>query len=423
MSPPVRPRGVVFPSIDLSIDQFSQLIDRSRVRAVKFALLIFKTQQRARAHYEARIRGEDHDTPRRLLVNTGVDTRRHEDAMAFDLTRLLSALPKPRMRASVDLLLAVSCMKANDLNGFKRTLESAQRRAGDEHANIVSMKFNTLSGRNLTLLSEALGTHKVEFVEALLHEFNADASVDVNGRNVIETALESPNFAQFDVLILARLRDVLKPKQSLEDFVRAVAPGAVNRFLEWQSKTSLAADTVPLGVPVVNRASVSSGTSTLPYEMHEEVSEVVTYTYEPATTSSASDANSFSPGVSEQNATTEEDIQSRNEHGALDYIVEVMQKIPGFELEVMRIEGGDESEADRMHGGALSRLLFIENALSGYMIELDGLLEADRTPELVRRYRRQANTKLAQLGQSIDELIAERLAVANGPASPSGSQS
>ena len=157
--------------------------------------------------------------------------------------------------------------------------------------------------------------------------------------------------------------------------------------------------------------------------MHEEVSEVVTYTYEPATTSSASDANSFSPGVSEQNATTEEDIQSRNEHGALDYIVEVMQKIPGFELEVMRIEGGDESEADRMHGGALSRLLFIENALSGYMIELDGLLEADRTPELVRRYRRQANTKLAQLGQSIDELIAERLAVANGPASPSGSQS
>ena len=349
------------------------------------------------------------------------------DAMSFDLTRLLRALPKPRMRASVDLLLAVSAMKANDVHGFRRALESAQRRAGEEHANIISMKFNTLSGRNLTLLSEALATHKVEFVEVLLHEFNANVSVDVNGRNAIQMALESPNFAQFDVLILARLRDVLKPKQSLEDFVREVAPGAVNRFLAWQSKTSPAADTIPLGVPVVNRASVSSGTSTLPYEMREEVSEVVTYTYEPATTTtSASDANSFSPCVSGQNATTEEDIQSRDERNALDYIVEVMQEIPGFELEVMRIEGGDESEADRKHGGALSRLLFIENALSGYMIKLDGLLdgEADKTPELVRRYRKQANTKLAQLGQSIDELIAERLAMANDPmASPSVSRS
>lgn len=359
-------------------------------------------------------------------VDTGVETqdarRRTIRAMAFDLTRLLRALPKPRMRASVDLLLAVSAMKANDVNMFRRTLESAQRRAGEEHANIVSIKFNTLSGRNLTLLSEALATHKVEFVEVLLHEFNADVSVDVNGSNVIEIALESPNFAQFDVLILARLRDVLKPKQSLEDFVRAVAPGTVNQFLEWQSKTSPAADTIPLGVPVVNRASVSSGTSTLPYEMREEVSEVVTYTYEPATTTSASVANSFSPVVSGQNATNAEDIQSRKkERDALDYIVEVMQEIPGFELEIMRIEDGDESEADRMYGGALSRLLFIENALSGYMIKLDGLLdgEADNTPELVRRYRKQANTKLSKLVQSIDELIAERLALANDPSSPS----
>jgi len=88
---------------------------------------------------------------------------------------------------------------------------------------------------------------------------------------------------------------------------------------------------------------------------------------------------------------------------------------------MMRIEGGDESEADRMYGGALSRLLSIENALSGYMIKLDGLLdgEADNTPELVRRYREQANTKLSKLVQSIDKLIAERLALANDPSSPS----
>ena len=345
--------------------------------------------------------------------------------MAFDLTRLLRALPNQRTRASVDLLLAVSEMKASNMDGFKRALESARRRAGDD--DIVSIKFNTLSGRNLTMLTEALSTKKVEFVEALLHEFKVDVSVPVNGKNVIEFALESEGFALFDILIKARLQYCLKPKETLEDFVRAIAPSAASRFAAWESQTAPASrDFIPLGVPVVNRASVSSGTSTLPYEVREETREVVSYAYEPETTTSASVAQSFSPETSGPNAAVnDEDGESRRERGALDCIVHIMQEIPGFELEVMRIEGGDESEADRLHGGALARLLWIENTLSKFMIQLDGLLdgEADRTPELVRRYRKQANAKLASLANSIDNLLAERLATADDPpGSPSVSQ-
>ena len=329
----------------------------------------------------------------------------------------------PKLASSVDLLLAMSFMKANDIDGFRRALTSARRRGRttDERREIVSMKFNTLSGRNLTALVEAVRTKKVAFVDVLLHEFDVDERVRVNGKNVIEIALESENFELFEVLISARLRERLSVKQTLEDFVRDVAPTASERFAAWRERT--AGIDRARGATVIRRSQrrslIQSNATTLSYDTAVEVSSVHTFAYEPAT-SSSSVAQSQSPEVTSPQRTTtgavedEAESSGHSEH-ELNFIMLIMQKIPAYELEVMRIEDGDEREAERLHDGAVSRLLEIQHCLEDFQLELDGLFDGDaeQTPELVHRYRKRALSRLATVSESIRALI-EKLA----PTSP-----
>ena len=73
----------------------------------------------------------------------------------FDLSSIARALPLDRAKrasASVNLLLAVADMKRDKRDQFERNLDAAVRVYGG--VGVVSLKFNTLNGRGLTMLTK-----------------------------------------------------------------------------------------------------------------------------------------------------------------------------------------------------------------------------------------------------------------------------
>ncbi|OUS47083.1 hypothetical protein BE221DRAFT_48559, partial [Ostreococcus tauri] len=83
--------------------------------------------------------------------------------------------------ACVNLLLAVANMRENDLETYAKNVDAAIEAYGDRA--IVSMKFNTLRGRGLTLLTEAVRCRKVEFVRLLLTRYDADPTTAALARD------------------------------------------------------------------------------------------------------------------------------------------------------------------------------------------------------------------------------------------------
>lgn len=147
---------------------------------------------------------------------------RSSDPMApdpFNLSTLSAALLPRKTSASVNLLLAVADMKRGDLRAFRRNVESAVRCYSDA---APSIRFSTLSGRGLTLLSEALGTGRVAFVRALLLDYRVDWNVPVDsGGDALKRALESKE--QFATLIAGEFELRLTPR-TLEEYVAERRP-------------------------------------------------------------------------------------------------------------------------------------------------------------------------------------------------------
>ena len=147
---------------------------------------------------------------------------RSSDSMApdpFNLSTLSAALLPRKTSASVNLLLAVADMKRGDLRAFRRNVESAVRCYSDA---APSIRFSTLSGRGLTLLSEALGTGRVAFVRALLLDYRVDWNVPVDsGGDALKRAFESKE--QFATLIAGEFELRLTPR-TLEEYVAERRP-------------------------------------------------------------------------------------------------------------------------------------------------------------------------------------------------------
>ena len=147
---------------------------------------------------------------------------RSSDPMApdpFNLSTLSAALLPRKTSASVNLLLAVADMKRGDLRAFRRNVESAVRCYSDA---APSIRFSTLSGRGLTLLSEALGTGRVAFVRALLLDYRVDWNVPVDsGGDALKRAFESKE--QFATLIAGEFELRLTPR-TLEEYVAERRP-------------------------------------------------------------------------------------------------------------------------------------------------------------------------------------------------------
>ena len=137
----------------------------------------------------------------------------------FNLSTLSAALLPRKTSASVNLLLAVADMKRGDLRAFRRNVESAVRCYSDA---APSIRFSTLSGRGLTLLSEALGTGRVAFVRALLLDYRVDWNVPVDsGGDALKRAFESKE--QFATLIAGEFELRLTPR-TLEEYVAERRP-------------------------------------------------------------------------------------------------------------------------------------------------------------------------------------------------------
>ena len=137
----------------------------------------------------------------------------------FNLSTLSAALLPRKTSASVNLLLAVADMKRGDLRAFRRNVESAVRCYSDA---APSIRFSTLSGRGLTLLSDALGTGRVAFVRALLLDYRVDWNVPVDsGGDALKRAFESKE--QFATLIAGEFELRLTPR-TLEEYVAERRP-------------------------------------------------------------------------------------------------------------------------------------------------------------------------------------------------------
>lgn len=140
----------------------------------------------------------------------------------FNLSALSAALLPKKTSASINLLLAVQDMRRGDLRAFRRNVASAARAYDGDWSAATSIRFSTLSGRGLTLLSEAVGLGKVEFVRALLLDYRVDWNVVVDaGGDALKKALESKE--QFATLIAGEFELRLTPR-TFEEYVASERP-------------------------------------------------------------------------------------------------------------------------------------------------------------------------------------------------------
>lgn len=141
---------------------------------------------------------------------------------SFNLSALSAALLPKKTSASINLLLAVQDMRRGDLRAFRRNVASAARCYDGDWSAATSIRFSTLSGRGLTLLSEGLGLGKVEFVRALLLDYRVDWNVVVDaGGDALKKALESKE--QFATLIAGEFELRLTPR-TFEEYVALERP-------------------------------------------------------------------------------------------------------------------------------------------------------------------------------------------------------
>lgn len=319
--------------------------------------------------------------------------------MVFDLSPLRAALPK-KTSASLNLLLAVTDMRERNAEQFRKNLRSAIEAFGD--ASIVSKKFNTLTKRPLSLMTEALGTGRVEFVKILLLEFNADPNVLVDGRSALKRALVEDE-RQFRTLMEAGFERYVAPR-TLEEYVAEKCPEGLSRVKAWLDARGSREKVVTTKEVRVGRSlSETSSEATLSYghvtesvefatvgsgEVSSEQAAESTVTQEPSTTTTEAE------GTAESN--------NRFEDYALGIIREDLIKCTDLELDITRFEIEGKSPDD------IHRLLAVENSLEEILARLDSLLEGEDEENvtiLIRRHRQHATNRVLAACGRIDRLL------------------
>ena len=156
----------------------------------------------------------------------------------FDLSSIARALPLDRAKrasASVNLLLAVADMKRDKRDQFERNLDAAVRVYGG--VGVVSLKFNTLNGRGLTMLTEAVKTGKGEFAETLLTRYGADPTAEADGACALAMALAAREaFLTFGEILEAHATRV--GFESLEAYVREKYPAGAEALAKRRAETT-----------------------------------------------------------------------------------------------------------------------------------------------------------------------------------------
>jgi hypothetical protein len=299
--------------------------------------------------------------------------------MVFDLSPLRAALPK-KTSASLNLLLAVTDMRERNVDQFRKNLRSAIEAFGD--ASIVSKKFNTLTKRPLSLMTEALGTGRVEFVKVLLLEFNADPNVLVEGRSALKRALVEDE-GQFRTLMEGGFERYVAPR-TLEEYVGEKCPEGLARVQAWLDASGRREKVVTTKKEVrVGRAlSETTSEATLSYG---HVTESVEYaTVESGEVSSERSAESTIPSTATTEAEGTAESNNRFEDYALGIMRDLSNRLFDFEFDISRFECERGSPDD------IRRLLTLEKSLEDMLNkELDPLFESEDERNVTDPLRKQ----------------------------------
>lgn len=315
----------------------------------------------------------------------------------LDLRALGLALPK-KTSACVSLLLSVACMKADDERGFCKNCDAAVETFGD--ASIVSAKFQTLSGRSLTLISEAVGARKARFVRMLLTRYAADATrADAASgmRCALEIALSSDE--GYGTLLEGGFLEHIAP-EGMEAYVGRVRPDLMDALAARRRTAERPRGRKLQEVPSDSSTSVSR--SLAPSDSDRTIPNDSLEVAHGDSRSAKSDATTDATTASSDEVSSGPSVGLRFEQIALDRIRGIMQELPDFQLRIDRLEEDAAGEDVR-------ELMQIEQQLVHAVDALDELYAEEPTGEepttLVRRYRRRAIVAIQQLQQQVDDLL------------------
>ena len=334
----------------------------------------------------------------------------------FDLSSIARALPldaAKRASASVNLLLAVADMKRDKRDQFERNLDSAVRVYGD--ASVVSLKFNTLNGRGLTMLTEAVKTGKRAFAETLLTRYRADPSVEADGACALAMALAARDaFLMFGEALEAYATNV--GFESLEAYVREKYPAGAEALAKRRAETR----TRGRSLSEVNEDATSLKTvSRAERALSTTSSSVETVRYHAmgsgeATTELAMPANAGeeSEGESEHSMPTPDSTAV-----AVEYLRQQIRILRELDDRITEIEFADADvdvdELDRFRDALSAAEIELVEVMDDIYIDHDEAL-----PAIVVEYKRRAGESMTRLNDRVSTLLfRNRPARADAPPS------
>lgn len=313
--------------------------------------------------------------------------------MVFDLSPLRAALPK-KTSASLNLLLAVTDMRERNVEQFRKNVRSAIEAFGD--ASIVSKKFNTLTKRPLSLMTEALGTGRVEFVKVLLLEFNADPNVLVEGRSALKRALVEDE-RQFRTLMEGGFERYVAPR-TLEEYVAEKCPEGLSRVNAWldarRSREKVV--TTKKEVRVGRSLSETSSEATLSYGHVTESVEFATVGSGEVSSERAEESTVPSTTTTEAEGTAESN--NRFQDYALGIMRDRSNSLFDFEFEISQFESARGSPDD------IRRLLDLRQSLEIMLADLDALFEGEDEENVTRPLRVQRRHMTHRVLAALDRI-------------------
>jgi len=313
----------------------------------------------------------------------------------LDLRALGLALPK-KTSACVSLLLSVSCMKVDDETGFIKNCDAAVETFGD--VSIVGAKFQTLSGRSLTLVSEAVGARKPRFVRLLLTRYGADvtrADAASGMRCALDVALASDE--GYGTLIGGGFLEHIAP-EGIEAYVRRVRPDLMDAL----AARTRAKEKPTRGRKLMSESSTSVSRSLAPSDSDRTIPNDSLEVSHGDSRSTRSDATTDAATATSEDTSSAQSSEARFEQVALETIRQIWQELPDMHLRLERLE------ADTL-GEDVRDLMQMEQQLDQAVDALDELyVEAppDLEPTmLVRRYRRRAVIAIQDLQRQLEVLL------------------
>ena len=320
-----------------------------------------------------------------------------------DLSSIARALPLDRAKrasASVNLLLAVADMKRDKRDQFERNLDAAVRVYGG--VGVVSLKFNTLNGRGLTMLTEAVKTGKGEFAETLLTRYGADPTAEADGACALAMALAAREaFLTFGEILEAHATRV--GFESLEAYVREKYPAGAEALAKRRAETKIRGRSLS----EVNEDAASLKTvSRVERARSTTSSSVETVRYHAlgsgeATTELAMPANAGeeSEGESEYSMPTPDSTVV-----AVEYLRQQIGVLRELDDRITEIEFADADvdvdEMDRFRHALSAAEDELVESMDDIYIDHDEAL-----PAIVEEYKRRARESMTRLNDRVSSLL------------------